>query len=61
MQLRVAEKYIEQFGNLARTNNTMIIPSNVSDVAGFLATAMSVVGKVKGDGAAPQAVTTSKG
>jgi len=45
VQLRVAEKYIEQFGNLARTNNTMIVPSNVSDVASFLGTAMTIVGK----------------
>ena len=49
VQLRVAEKYIEQFGNLAKSTNTMIVPSNVGDVAGFLATAMSIVVKNKGD------------
>ncbi|MBS0327097.1 MAG: paraslipin [Proteobacteria bacterium] len=43
VNLRVAEQYIEQFGNLARTNNTLILPANVTDVAGLIATAMSVV------------------
>ncbi len=43
VQLRVAEHYIEQFGNLARTNNTMILPSNLTDVASVIATAMSTV------------------
>jgi regulator of protease activity HflC (stomatin/prohibitin superfamily) len=43
VQLRVAEQYINQFGNLARVNNTMILPTNVTDIAGVIATAMSVV------------------
>jgi regulator of protease activity HflC (stomatin/prohibitin superfamily) len=43
VQLRLAERYIEQFGKLAQTNNAMIVPSNVSDIAGMLATAMEVV------------------
>ena len=43
VQLRLAERYIEQFGKLAQHNNAMIVPSNVSDVAGMLATAMEVV------------------
>jgi regulator of protease activity HflC (stomatin/prohibitin superfamily) len=43
VQLRLAERYIEQFGKLAQQNNAMIVPSNVSDVAGMLATAMEVV------------------
>jgi hypothetical protein len=33
----------EQFGNLARTTNTLILPANVGDVAGMIATAMPVV------------------
>jgi regulator of protease activity HflC (stomatin/prohibitin superfamily) len=41
--LKVAEKYIEAFDNLARTNNTLIIPSNLSDVAGLVASAMTVL------------------
>ncbi len=43
VNLRVAEDYIAQFGNLARTTNTLILPANVADVAGLIATAMSVV------------------
>ncbi len=43
VQLRLAEKYIEQFGNLAKTGNTMIVPSNVADVSGMLASAMSII------------------
>ena len=43
VNLRVAEEYIAQFGNLARTTNTLILPTNVADVAGLIATAMSVV------------------
>ncbi len=43
VQLRVAEKYIEQFGNLAKVGNTMIVPSNVADVSGMLASAMSII------------------
>jgi len=61
VQLRVAEKYIEQFGYLAKNTNTMIVPANVGDVAGFLATAMSIVGKSKGDGASALLGPSSKG
>ena len=51
--LKVAELYISAFGNLAKTNNTLIIPSNVSDVAGLVASAMSVLDKTRqGDAAA---------
>jgi regulator of protease activity HflC (stomatin/prohibitin superfamily) len=41
-QLRVAEQYVHQFGELAQKTNTMIVPANVSDVAGMIATAMKV-------------------
>jgi regulator of protease activity HflC (stomatin/prohibitin superfamily) len=43
VNLRVAEEYIAQFGNLARATNTLILPTNVADIAGVIATAMSVV------------------
>ena len=48
--LRVAEKYITEFGNLAKQNNTMIVPSNLSDISTLVASAMSVlkIGKVEG-------------
>lgn len=48
VNLRIAEQYINEFGNLAKVNNTMIIPSNLSDVAGIIATAKEVIGKVGG-------------
>jgi regulator of protease activity HflC (stomatin/prohibitin superfamily) len=43
VQLRVAEGYIEKFGQLAKTSNTMILPANVADVASMIATAMNVI------------------
>lgn len=43
VNLRVAEQYIGEFGKLAKVNNTMIIPSNMSDISGLIATAMSVM------------------
>ena len=45
--LKVAEQYILQFGNLAKTNNTMIVPSNLSDVASVVASAMTVIERTK--------------
>jgi regulator of protease activity HflC (stomatin/prohibitin superfamily) len=47
VNLRIAEQYINEFGNLAKTNNTMIIPSNLADVAGLVATVTGVIGKAK--------------
>ena len=44
VQLRVAEQYVEQFGNLAKHTNAVVVPANVSDVAGMIATAMKVFG-----------------
>ena len=43
VNLRIAEDYLQQFGKLADQNNTMIIPSNLSDVAAMIATASSVL------------------
>ena len=39
MQLRIAEQYITQFGNIAKSGNTMIVPANLADVASMLAMA----------------------
>jgi regulator of protease activity HflC (stomatin/prohibitin superfamily) len=50
--LKVAEKYIEAFQNLAKTNNTLIIPSNLSDIAGLVASAMTVLDRTKAGEAA---------
>ena len=43
VQMRIAEDYIDQFGNLARENNTMILPANLADVASVITTAMAAV------------------
>ncbi len=45
--LRVAEKYIAEFGNLAKESNTMIIPANMGDISAMVATVMSVLGHTK--------------
>lgn len=42
VQLRVAEQYVEQFGKLAKTNNTVILPATLSDVGSMIAAAMGV-------------------
>jgi regulator of protease activity HflC (stomatin/prohibitin superfamily) len=42
-KLEVAKKYVEEFGRLAKTNNTMIIPSNLTDLTGMVAAAMSAI------------------
>ena len=45
--LEVAKQYIIEFGNLAKENNTLIIPGDVSNVASMVATAMSVIETTK--------------
>jgi regulator of protease activity HflC (stomatin/prohibitin superfamily) len=47
VNLRIAEQYLMAFGNLAKTNNTLIIPSNLTDIAGVIATATSVFNETK--------------
>ncbi len=47
IQLKVAENYIEQFGKMAKESNTMILPSNMADVASVIATAMNVIKQQK--------------
>jgi regulator of protease activity HflC (stomatin/prohibitin superfamily) len=43
VNLKVAERYIEAFAGLAKTNNTLIVPANLGDVSSLIATAMTVV------------------
>jgi len=42
VQLRVAEQYVAQFGHIASRTNTVVVPANLTDVAGMIATAMKV-------------------
>ncbi len=50
MRLRIAEQYIEQFGQLAKAGNTFVVPSNLSDVSSMIALA---TGMLRDNGAAP--------
>ena len=45
VNLRIAEQYLGEFGKLAKTNNTIIIPSNLSDLAGMIASVSKVIKK----------------
>ncbi len=42
VNLRIAEQYLTEFGKLASSNNSIIIPTNLSDISGMIATATSV-------------------
>ena len=42
-QLRLAEAYVEKFGELAKSGTTTIIPANVGDVAGMVATLTQIL------------------
>ncbi|KAJ5684682.1 Stomatin-like protein 2 [Penicillium maclennaniae] len=46
ISLSVAEKYVEAFANLAREGTAVVVPGNVGDMGGMIASAMSVYGKV---------------
>jgi regulator of protease activity HflC (stomatin/prohibitin superfamily) len=43
VQLRVAEQYIGQFGELAKESNTLVLPANVADVGSMIALAMQAI------------------
>ena len=47
VNLRVAEQYLTEFGKLAKENNTLILPTNLSDIAGVIATATSVFNETR--------------
>jgi regulator of protease activity HflC (stomatin/prohibitin superfamily) len=62
LQLQVARDYIEQWGNIAKASTTMLIPADMSNVGGLVATAMEIirrsssgpsVGRESGPGAPP--------
>ena len=48
VNMQLAQQYLAQFGNLAKTNNTMIIPSDLANVAGVIKACASIVKKVEG-------------
>jgi len=43
VQLRVAEQYITQFGNIASQTNTLVLPANLGDVGSMITLAMNVI------------------
>lgn len=47
VNLKVAERYIDAFANLAKTDNTLIVPSNLSDVSGMVGSLMKIIDSTK--------------
>lgn len=47
VNLQVAEKYVEAFAQLARTNNTLIVPGNMGDMSGAIASVMKIIQTTK--------------
>ena len=45
VNLRIAEQYLTEFGKLAKTNNSMIVPADLSDVAGVISSITSVLNR----------------
>ena len=43
VQLKVAERAVDAYGQLAKTNNTMIVPGNMSEVSSLIGTAMTLL------------------
>jgi regulator of protease activity HflC (stomatin/prohibitin superfamily) len=56
MQLRIGEEYVKQFGNLAQSGTTLIVPANLTDLASIVTMATSIARKPAA--AAGQAVTS---
>jgi regulator of protease activity HflC (stomatin/prohibitin superfamily) len=51
VNLRVAEQWVKEFGKLAQTNNTMIVPAQLGDVATMVSTVMGTMGNISNDSA----------
>lgn len=43
VNLRIAEQYLTEFGKLAKTNNALILPTNLADLAGIVSTITTVL------------------
>ncbi|MBL8360934.1 MAG: paraslipin [Rubrivivax sp.] len=59
VQLKVAEKAVDAYANLARVNNTMIVPGNMTEVATMIASAMALMRGPGAAGGAAKAPTTA--
>src|SRR5271169_3345534 len=57
MQLRIGEEYVKQFGKLAQSGTTLVVPANLTDLASIVTMATSIAKKTQGSppgGAATQ-------
>ncbi|MDY2899732.1 MAG: band-7 C-terminal domain-containing protein, partial [Candidatus Aphodousia sp.] len=43
VNLKVAQQYVEAFANVAKQSNTVLLPSNMSDMGSMIASAMSIM------------------
>jgi hypothetical protein len=61
MQLRIGEEYVKQFGKLAQSGTTLVVPANLTDLASVVTMATSIARKppVAGAGSAPPPVKSS--
>jgi len=48
MQLRIAEQYVDQFGNLAKAGNTFVVPANLADLTSMMALATDIAKRKPG-------------
>jgi regulator of protease activity HflC (stomatin/prohibitin superfamily) len=48
VQLKVAEQYVREFGNLAKAGNTLVVPANIADPAALISLAMNIIKKSPG-------------
>ena len=46
VNLSIAEKYVDAFGKLAKEGNSIVVPGNVGDIGGMIASAMGIYGKI---------------
>jgi regulator of protease activity HflC (stomatin/prohibitin superfamily) len=58
VNLRIAEQWVSQFGQLAKTNNTMIVPAQLGDVATLVSTVMKSMETM--DASSPEGVASEK-
>jgi regulator of protease activity HflC (stomatin/prohibitin superfamily) len=49
MQLKIAEQYITQFGNLAKSGNSLVVPANIADVSSMISLAMNAIKQASPD------------
>ena len=54
MQLRIAEQYIEEFGNLAKAGNTFVVPASLGDISSMIALAKGIQPNAPAPSASPR-------